>query len=365
MHKPNSSPPAPTDDEIDVDIRTELVKAVLQDHQRTAAHEKQSECYDEVDYIWYRNTCVSEVFHVQVFWKVPTEEDKENAIQVRTKFKCKPYVCESEQEDKELLTGAEPEEVEKIEAARKTAEFRDLHAKLTSSSGSSGNASFGGIVIRGGQVNPERPLLEALHNELKWTLSGYSTRPTPEVIDRKKQELACAISDYKQEEDSSMYPYLCDVIFGVPSFQHYTLSCSCPEHAEPKELVWNDFDGQDVSFCENPYPYQFETVAETGTDEIDSCQHWILSNTGFMSTLYLHMPGEDLKDPTDEEINRKLRIELAEEVRKNQHNKVDYIWYRNPCTMSMPELFHVHVFWKVPEDKTVGLGATTTLLQNK
>jgi len=255
----------------------------------------------------------------------------------------------TEKEPVKNLTGTEPEELEKIQAAACTDEFRALLANLTNSSAPEEH----GVVIRGGQVDHARPFLQAPHNSLGWTLSGYSTRPTQEIIDRKTEDFKRAISDYRQltlqypdgteEEDTSMYPYLCDVIFGVPS-------CSC----EPKDLVWDNFEGPTVSFDANVYPYQFKTVATTGTKEIDSCQHWNL--------WYLHTPpDQEIKDPSDEEIDADVRRELANVVQNNhkkwfslektarRHHKVDYVWYRNPG-MSVPDLFHVQVFWKVPAE---------------
>lgn len=256
--------------------------------------------------------------------------------------------CPRSEKEPVTLTGTEPEELKKIQAAASTDEFRELLANLTNSSAPEEH----GVVIRGGKVDPARPFLQALHNSLGWTLSGYSTRPTQEIIDRKTSDFERARSDYRQrmlqhpdgteEEDNSMYPYLCDVIFGVPS-------CGC----EPKDLMWDNFEGPTVSFDANVYPYQFKTVATTGTKEIDSCQHWNL--------WYLHTPDEEIKNPSDEKIDADVRQELANVVQNNhkkwfsreklarQHHKVDYVWYRNPG-MSVPDLFHVQVFWKVPAE---------------
>lgn len=48
---------------------------------------------------------------------------------------------------------------------------------------------------------------------------------------------------------------------------------------------------------------------------------------------------------SSEEINEHIQIELSKITSKYDNVVFDYIWYVNP-KMSIPEFFHVHVFWQ-------------------
>jgi len=213
--------------------------------------------------------------------------------------------------------------------------------------------------LRGCPVNPDRPHLQALQNVVGWTLGGYDTRPTPAAITLKERDRLEILLRYRQPVDPglpprvAMYDYLCDSLFGVP-MRPVGSEVAVPtfldldgreRSAEWVEADWDKFRQAIAEtgfpgpvFRENRYPYQLPR--RIGSSEFErSAQHWVL--------WYLHLPGDALPDPSDAEIDRDVRSGLSGALAEHGLPGADYIWYRNPA-MSVPEVFHVQVFWIVP-----------------
>lgn len=225
-------------------------------------------------------------------------------------------------------------------------------------------ATGGGI--RGCQVNPDRAHLQVLQNLLGWPIGGYDTRPTAEGVAKKNKDRLEVLVSYRQPADPgnppriNMYDYLCDTLFGIP-MRPVGPEVEAPQYEdEAGNLVephWVEGDWDlyrallesisegatprpDPVFQPNMYPYQLPE--REATHELQRMgQHWIL--------WYLHYPWETVADPPDTSIEEDVRKEVHAAAREAGFEDVDYIWYRNPG-MSVPELFHVQVFWIVPED---------------
>jgi len=216
--------------------------------------------------------------------------------------------------------------------------------------------------IRGCQVDPARPNLQALQNVLEWTLGGYDTRPTEEVQQQKHYDRLQVLLTYRQPPMQPgqpphvvMYDYLCDTLFGLP------MRPVGPEVEVPNiedlegrivrpawlEVDWELFEVSgakrpDPVLRSNRYPYQLPSrpVHPTAHEFQRETQHWIL--------WYFHRADEPPADPPDEVIDCDIRCGLLSVVTAEGFDAFDYIWYRNPG-MSVPDMFHVQVFWIVPE----------------
>lgn len=213
--------------------------------------------------------------------------------------------------------------------------------------------------VRGCGVRADRPYLQALQNALGWTVGGYDTRPTPAAADLKHKDRLAILLRYRQPEDPGdpprieMYDYLLHTLFQVPVRPVGPEVLQRPvENLEGRieqpnwvEVDWEQFQRQngamlrpDPVFRKNRYPYQLPR--RPGSHELQqTAQHWVM--------WYFRYSFEETFDPGDEQIDADVRKALQVEIAKAGFNKVDFIWYRNP-RMSAPELFHVQVFWIVP-----------------
>lgn len=250
----------------------------------------------------------------------------------------------------ETVSGGPPEAQAAIEAAAGSAEFLAALQVLTSENG---------VKLRGCMVSSERPHLQALQNLIGWTIGGYDTRPVPEAQHTKETDRLEILLKYRQPADPGspprieMYDYLCDTIFNVP------MSLVGPEVHAPQ---YQDLEGNVVTPCwveadwpafrkamgggrpapvfrPNRYPYQLPRRPGAREEE-STAQHWIL--------WYFHYPEEPLPDPPDATIDADLRRCIGEALaERGLGSRADYIWYRNPA-MSVPQVFHVQVFWILP-----------------
>jgi len=217
--------------------------------------------------------------------------------------------------------------------------------------------------VRGCQVDPARASLQALQNILGWTQGGYDTRPSEEVQRQKHHDRLQVLLTYRQPPPPppgeppqvAMYDYLCDTLFGLP-VRPVGPEVPVPDVEDLEgnlvrpswvEVDWERFMSSGAgrpgpAFRPNRYPYQLPRKPPgEGAHEFQlQTQHWIL--------WYLHLPGESVADRSDELIDEDLRCELLAVVSAHGFEAVDYIWYRNPG-MSVPEVFHLQVFWIVPE----------------
>ncbi|CAJ1351313.1 unnamed protein product [Effrenium voratum] len=150
-----------------------------------------------------------------------------------------------------------------------------------------------------------------------------------------------------------MYDFLCDTLFQipmrpvgpeviVPDFRDLHGQLVTPQWMEADFSGWKEGElpRPKPVFAANRYPYQLpERPASHALQR--AAQHWLL--------WYCHYPWEEVPDFPDDQIDEDVRREIQLVATANGFKKVDYIWYRNPSA-SVPDLFHVQVFWIVPEE---------------
>lgn len=215
--------------------------------------------------------------------------------------------------------------------------------------------------INGCQVNPNRAHLQALQNLLGWTIGGYDTRPCESTKQRKDQDRLEVLLRYRQPEDPGdppqviMYDYLCETLFGVPMAsvsQDVKVPVYLNAFGQNIPAAWVQADWEAFAdrgaqrpkpvFSPNRYPYQLPQMSvRAGAHEYQrQAQHWIL--------WYFHFPQEPVADLDNVTIDKNVCENVRLEVKSKGFSCADYIWYRNPG-MSVPDMFHVQVFFMVPE----------------
>jgi len=222
-----------------------------------------------------------------------------------------------------------------------------------------------GSRTRGCIVDPDRPALQALQKIVVWTLGGYDTRPTQEVENLKHHDRLQVLLRYRQplpnpgeQPRVAMYDYLCETLFAVPMrpisdpaqampIKDLDGNILMPNWVEPDWEAFGYTAGvrREVApvFKPNRYPYQLPVreLPESCHEFQRQTQHWIL--------WYHHYPDEEMVNPIDEVIDSDIRCELTALVTSHGFEAAfDFVWYRNPG-MSVPDMFHVQVFWIVPE----------------
>lgn len=203
--------------------------------------------------------------------------------------------------------------------------------------------------VRGCMVNSDRAHLQALQEVMGWTIGGYDTRPVEDAIERKNSDRLHVLVTYRQPPFDpavpprvAMYDYLCDSLFDIP-MRPVGSDVIAPEFMDESGNIvrpnWIEADWEQVSsssapipglkLCANRYPYQLPLCNGM------RAEHWVL--------WYFHSLGEEIPNPSDDEIGADLLEELSVVALMSGCERFDYIWYRNPA-MSVPDMFHVQVF---------------------
>ena len=146
--------------------------------------------------------------------------------------------------------------------------------------------------------------LNVIHSLKNWIPSGEQIRPLPEIIDKKDQEYIMYDNFYSSIKDQILIRY-----FNYPSKINRNNN-----KIESKVVLENV---RDKIFIKNEYPYQ----VPTGT------HHYVMWYT--------------YQDIPDDEINNDIEKSLYNLL---GHKNFEFVWYENP-KMSVPEVYHVQVFW--------------------
>jgi len=157
------------------------------------------------------------------------------------------------------------------------------------------------------QISSDYAELNALHAVYPFVPNSEQVRPTPEVKELKAARL---------REITSLWRDFVDYIF------HTVFNCPFLETEDERRVVANRHraaisTGRRTAFRPNIFPYQSQG------------HHYVM------------WYGTKDQQRSDEEISQDIHVELTQ---IQGSDKFDFAWYVNP-NMTIPELFHVQVFW--------------------
>jgi len=156
-----------------------------------------------------------------------------------------------------------------------------------------------------GKISSNIQDLNDLHKEFWWIPDENMVRPTPKILEDKQQ-----FSNYILYNWMSFKDFILDKIFG------------CPVDIEDGHIyVINQVQKSEWNFSRSIFPY----------DLPNNVNHYVLWNSKY----------EYYKDFDDITINTIIKETLDTMVNSDEF---DFAWYKNPKP-SIPELFHVQVFW--------------------
>ena len=163
-----------------------------------------------------------------------------------------------------------------------------------------------------GRIASDLASLGELSEIHRWIPGPNGIRPTAAALEKKRKLVREIESGW-----SSVRDYLLHTVFGKRAGSNY-VGQRYAEDCAPPELPLES------RFLPNDFPYQLEDA--TG-------QHWVL----------WYFPSGRPEELTDEAINQHVAQHLRELC---GDISVAWAWYENP-KMSVPDLYHVQVFWKV------------------
>ena len=137
------------------------------------------------------------------------------------------------------------------------------------------------------KINPDLDNLERLHKLSNWIPGKENIRPAPDIL-RQKREIECVDVDVDEMSQS-------------------LFDCDWKDALDGKGKKWH--------FAKNKYPYD----VPTGT------RHYIL-----------WFPS--VKPASEDMVNKILEHEVA------SLGGTAFVWYENP-KMTIPDMYHVQVFW--------------------
>lgn len=153
------------------------------------------------------------------------------------------------------------------------------------------------------KINPTLDTLDKLNSIHSWIPSSKDIRPTPLILQEKDRYLESIQYNYQSYKDYVLIElFLSNSIFNPLG----KLEIEKPE-IENKKL-----------FIENKFPYLDKPISN----------HYIMWYSNYI--------------PTDEVITQDIDENTANIL---HHPDYQFIWYENP-KMSIPDIYHVHVFWK-------------------
>jgi len=152
------------------------------------------------------------------------------------------------------------------------------------------------------KINSDLKSLEKLYQDTKWTPNPDYVRPKLEIIQKKDKDMENITIFYQSLKD-----YILDEVFNFKSVFNSNGKMFVPQDNIIRQNI----------FSKNKYPYQLPT------------------NTNHYLMWYTYQPK------TDYEINQDIFNSLKNMLKNTNFN---FVWYINP-KQTIPELFHVQVFW--------------------
>lgn len=154
------------------------------------------------------------------------------------------------------------------------------------------------------KIDSDIKVLDALNKTFKWIPSSENIRPIQELIEKKESDYTFFDNFYSSVTDQILIRY-----FKFPS--------RINRKSNKMEIKISLENIRDKIFLENEYPYNLP----------DGTNHYVMWYT--------------YNDISDIEITSDILDSLKNILK---HNNFEFVWYENP-KMSVPEVYHVQVFW--------------------
>lgn len=174
-------------------------------------------------------------------------------------------------------------------------------------------------------ISSDLTALDRLHVRFKWIPNSQRIRPSEERLTLKRAKLAEIEATWLTFTD-----YIRSTVFGEPHIDVVN------QNGEQRKTTTTEMTAQSSSslhkfFVPNEFPYN-----------LVQGNHWVLWYT---------VVGKPYSD-------REISADISQHLQELLHGSVhfDFAWYVNP-KMTVPEYFHVQVFWI---DTTPTTPATTT-----
>lgn len=175
------------------------------------------------------------------------------------------------------------------------------------------------------EVSSDVQILNYLSSEgRKWIPNENTIRPKPEIIEKKNISFLNIHNTWYSLDDYILYK-----VFGkkyeVTREQKFRIILDIDQSIyndtnvnERKKKLESLVSKNDMVFIENAYPYDVEG------------NHWVL------------WYGTKEQPYSSQQVTEHIQSKILKIIGENVY--YDFIWYNNP-KMSVPEFFHVHVFW--------------------
>jgi hypothetical protein len=203
-----------------------------------------------------------------------------------------------------------------------------VHSGFSSETiGSSESVMLSGIVRQ--EISSKKENLDFLHRQRPWIPSSFSIRPLPEVIAQKFHDLQEINAKW-----SSMEDYLNHRIFG----QDFVVDAASGQFiSKANPFLPNNQHTLLRKLVRNEYPYQQL-----------QCLHSVLWYNVHDNPYPDHQQRETYQS-FSELVSSDIENELKRILPPYLHESFQFVWYENP-KMSVPDYYHVHVFW-VPQEE--------------
>ncbi|RYH28753.1 hypothetical protein EON65_10995 [archaeon] len=147
--------------------------------------------------------------------------------------------------------------------------------------------------------------LQELHLQFAWIPGEASIRPSDAVKAVKLETLLDVEANWVSFAD-----YLLCTVFGKPKAKNGA-----------GKFYSADREVSEVDMVLQPNEYPYDNI---------QCNHWIM----WYGCQYRPYDSAKISSDIEEKLGRHL----------SDSQRFDFVWYENP-KMSLPEFFHVHVFW--------------------
>lgn len=190
------------------------------------------------------------------------------------------------------------------------------------------------------QVSNDLKELQCLHDATGWTPGATHIRPTAETRALKEEYLNDALQSY-----ATLTDFVLDTVFGLKTRYCWTVATMAAKtHTRSliRVLLLPTRQGRDGLFRADKSGDGDDDMEATKVLEENKFPYSLPPGTRHSILWYLG----DWRGVLDgDTITDHVSTELAEVIGGKAGATFEFVWYENP-KMSIPDIFHVQVFWR-------------------